>query len=171
MIVSDLKYNEYFEFYQTYISKVNDQPLIDGLVQTKETTVALLNSIPEEKYNFAYGVNKWTIKELIQHIIDTERIFAIRALRIARNDQTSLPGFDQDEFNPFSGANQRTKQELIQDYMAARNNTIALFNSFSDEMLLRIGIASSQKLSARAAGFIIIGHENHHIQILRERYL
>lgn len=171
MKVTDLAYNEYYEFYQTYISKVNDQLLNDGLVENKETIVALLDSISDDKFKFAYDVGKWTIKELVQHIIDTERIFAIRALRIARNDRTSLPGFDQDEFNQFSGANNRTKQELIEDYIATRNNTIALFNSFSIEMLLRIGIASDHELSARAAGFIIIGHENHHVQILRERYL
>jgi len=171
MIIKDLKSNEYFEYYSTYISKVDDKELIEGLVQNKKSIVAFLNSIDSKLYDFKYAYDKWTIKELIQHTIDTERIFSARALRIARNDQTSLPGFNQDDFNPNSGANNRTKEELINDYTASRINTISLFQSFSDEMLLRVGIASDHKLSARAAGFIIIGHENHHIQILKERYL
>ena len=171
MNVKELKSSEYFEFYSTYISKVDDKELIEGLIQNKKSVVAFLNSIDSKLYDFKYAYDKWTIKELIQHTIDTERIFSARALRIARNDATSLPGFSQDEFNPNSGANNRTKEELICDYKASRINTISLFQSFSDEMLLRVGNASDHKLSARAAGFIIIGHENHHIQILKERYL
>ena len=171
MTVKDLNNNEYFEFYQTYISKVKEQSLLDGLSQNKSETLQLLESISEEKFDYAYDHGKWTIKELLLHIIDTERIFAIRALRIARNDRTPLPGFDQDEFNDYAEANSRTKTNLIEDYLANRNNTIALFNSFSKEMLTKIGIASGHELSTRAAGFIIIGHENHHIQILKERYL
>jgi hypothetical protein len=171
MNVKDLKSNEYFEFYATYISKVGDTNLIEGLIQNKKSVVAFLNSIDSNLYGYKYAKDKWTIKELIQHIIDTERIFSNRALRIARNDKTNLAGFDQDDFNPYSGANNRSKEELISDYTVSRINTISLFQSFSDEMLLRIGTASAHELSARAAGFIIIGHENHHIQILKERYL
>jgi uncharacterized damage-inducible protein DinB len=171
MNVKDLKSNEYFEFYATYISKVDTTNLIEGLIQNNKSVVAFLNSIDSDVYNYKYAEDKWTVKELIQHIIDTERIFSNRALRIARNDATDLPGFDQDDFNPYSGANNRTKEELINDYTVARTNTISLFKSFTDEMLLKIGNVSDHELSARAAGFIIIGHENHHIQILKERYL
>ena len=171
MNIKDLKSNEYFEFYSTYVSKVDDKELIQGLIQNKKSVVAFLNSIDSKLYDFKYAYDKWTVKELIQHITDTERVFANRALRIARNDKSSLPGFNQDDYNPYSGANGRSKEELISDYIASRTNTISLFQSFSDEMLLRIGNASDHKLSTRAAGFIIIGHENHHIQILKERYL
>jgi uncharacterized damage-inducible protein DinB len=171
MNVKDLKSNEYFEFYATYISKVGDTDLIEGLIKNKKSVVAFLNSIDSKNYDYKYAEGKWTIKELIQHIIDTERIFTNRALRIARNDKANLPGFDQDEFNPYSGANNRSKEDLISDYTASRANTISLFQSFSDEMLLSVGNASDHELSARATGFIIIGHENHHVEILKERYL
>ncbi|MDT0553592.1 DinB family protein [Urechidicola vernalis] len=171
MTIKDLTKDEYFNYYQTYIAKVKEHDLVEGLVQNKMETVSLLESLSEEKFDYAYDIDKWTIKELLLHIIDTERIFANRALRIARNDQVHLPGFDQDEFNNYAEANSRTKTDLIEDFIAARNNTIALFKSFSESMLTNIGIASDHKLSTRAAGFIIIGHENHHIEILRERYL
>lgn len=171
MKVSDLKHSEYLAYFSTYISKVSDQDLIQGLMDNKISTVKLLESIAENVYDFRYSEDKWTIKELVQHLIDTERIFSTRALRIARNDKTELPGFDQDDFSPYSGANNRSKKEIINDYITSRNNTISLFNSFSNEMLLRIGFVSNHQLSARAAGFIIIGHENHHIEILTKRYL
>ncbi len=171
MTVSDLKDNEYLDYFSTYISKVKDQELIQGFIESKDKTLVLLESISEKKYGYSYAEGKWTIKELLQHIIDTERIFSTRALRIARNDHTKLPGYDQDEFNPYSGANDRSKSELITDYIATRNNTISLFSSFSDEMLLRIGHVSGHNLSTRATGFILIGHENHHVEILKERYL
>lgn len=171
MNIKDLKSNEYHEFYATYISKVDEKDLIEGLIQNKKNVVAFLNSIDSKLFEFKYAYDKWTIKELIQHIIDTERIFATRALRIARNDQTDLPGYNQDEFNPYSGANKRTKEELISDYNASRDNTITLCTSFSSEMLLKIGKVSGYSISTRAALFIIIGHENHHLQILKERYL
>lgn len=171
MKVSVLNTSEYNEFYQTYISKVQDDSLLDCLKQNKTRTNSLLNSIPEEQFDYAYEFGKWTIKELIQHIIDTERIFAIRALRIARNDKTALPGFDQDEFNTTAEANSRTKSELVSDYLACRQNTISLLSSFSTKMFQRIGNASGYDLTARAAAFIIVGHENHHIKVLKERYL
>lgn len=171
MTVKDLKDNEYLDYFSTYISKVNNQELVEGFIENRDCTITLLESITENKYSYSYAEGKWSIKELLQHIVDTERIFSARALRIARNDKTKLPGFDQDDFNPYSGANGRSKSELINDYIATRNNTISLFNSFTDEMLLRIGHVSGHKLSTRASGFIIIGHENHHLEILKERYL
>ena len=171
MTVKDLSENEYQEFHLTYLSKADNKELVQNLKDNKDKIVTFLESILEEKYPYKYADDKWTIKEVVQHIIDTERIFAGRALRIARNDKAALPGFDQDEFNPFSGANNRTKNELIADYIANRNNTICLFNSFTDEMLLRIGHVSDHSLSARTAGFVIIGHENHHLEVLKERYL
>ncbi len=171
MKVRDLKHNEYLAYFSTYISKVSDQDLIQGLMDNKISTVKLLESIAENVYDFRYSEDKWTIKELVQHLIDTERIFSTRALRIARNDKTELPGFDQDDFIPYSGANNRNKKEIINDYITSRNNTISLFNSFSNEMLLRIGFVSNHQLSTRAAGFIIIGYENHHIEILKKQYL
>ena len=108
---------------------------------------------------------------MLQHIIDTERIFAYRALRFSRNDTANLLGFDQDDFNTESEANSRSKNELIEDFKATRLATIALFSSFTNTMLQRIGNASDSSMSARATGFIIVGHTRHHLDVLQERYL
>ncbi len=171
MTVKDLSESEYQDFHLTYLSKASDKELNLNLEKNKDIVVDFFESIPEDNYSFKYADHKWTIKEVLQHIIDTERVFAYRALRISRNDKTALSGFDQDEFNPFSGANDKTKPALIADYIANRDNTISLFNSFSDKMLLRIGTASGYNLSTRATAFIIVGHENHHLEVLEERYL
>ena len=171
MFVTSISKKEYNPFYETYISKVQNSELLKCLEENKLSTLELLNSLAEDTFNYAYEEGKWTIKQLLQHIIDTERIFAIRALRIARNDKTMLPGFDQDEFDIYANANNRSKSDLLNDYKLMRENTIAMISSFSEEMLVRIGAASDSKLSARAACFIIAGHENHHIQVLKERYL
>ena len=114
---------------------------------------------------------KWTIKEIIQHIIDTERIFTYRALCIARKDKSLFPGYDQDDYAVNSEANNRSMISLMNEYKSVRLSSIILFESFSSEMLKRIGIASNSNLSPRAVAFITIGHENHHCEIIKERYL
>lgn len=167
----ELTEHEYNPFYATYISLVGDLDLIQGLTDQKKTTLQLLESISEENFNHAYALNKWTVKEVTQHIIDNERIFCARALRIARNDTLNLPGYNQEEYTPFFDANRRSKADLLSDYMACRNNSISLFKSFTQEMLLRIGSVSNSKMSTRAAGAIIIGHETHHVNVIKERYL
>jgi hypothetical protein len=130
-----------------------------------------LRNVPLEKHSFAYAVGKWTLKELIQHIIDTERIFCYRALCFSRNDKTSLPGFDQDLFIEAGNANERSYEALLDETAAVRTATISLFKSFSDEALERVGVGSGNSMSVRAAGLIISGHQNHHVQIAEERYL
>ena len=134
-------------------------------------TEAFLNAIPKDKLEYRYAEGKWTVKEIIQHIIDTERIFAYRALRVARNDKTALPGFEENDYALTGNANARTLESLLAEYKAVRQATIALFNSFSDDMLKHIGTASNSPISARAIGFIIIGHEAHHCNVIKERYL
>ncbi len=171
MTIQDLHSDEFNPYYNTYISKVGAQSLKEGLKESGQKTYDFLNSISVEKYNYSYAEGKWTIKELIQHIIDVERVFTYRALRIARQDKTPLAGFDENDYAPNSNANRRTKEELLEDYKTLRNSTVALFNSFTEEMLLSKGIASDSPLSVRAAGFITIGHEIHHCNIIKERYL
>ena len=105
------------------------------------------------------------------HIIDDERIYAYRALRFARNDQTELPGFEQDEFTRFSGANERNLDNIFKEYEAVRNSTVTFFNGLGDEALMRMGIAAENKASVRALAYHIAGHELHHIKIIKERYL
>ena len=171
MTIQDLHSDEFNPYYDTYISKVGTQSLKEGLKESGQKTYDFLNSISEEKYNYAYADGKWTIKELVQHIIDVERVFMYRALRIARQDKTPSPSFDENDYASNSDANRRTKEDLIGEYKAVRNSTIILFNSFTDKMLLSKGIASDSPLSVRASGFITIGHEIHHCNIIKERYL
>ena len=134
-------------------------------------TAAFFKAIPKEKLNFSYAPDKWTIKEVLQHIIDTERIFAYRALRFARNDQTSLPGFEVEDYIPPAKVYERPLEKMIREYTSLRIANIALFESFDDDMLQRSGIASDNKISVRVIGFKFIGHEIHHLRIIEERYL
>lgn len=166
-----LNTNEYIPYYQTYINKAGDLPLIDGLKQSQNQSIAFLESIPEETYGYAYSEGKWTIKEVIQHVIDTERIFAYRALCIGRKDETSFPGYEQDDYAVTSQANLRTKQSLISEYKTVRMSNISLFESFTDEMLKEIGTASNSPVSPRAIAFVLIGHETHHWDVIKARYL
>lgn len=167
----DLTKTEYNPYYQTYIDKSGDLTLRSGLKMNGDNTIAFLASIPEEKLEYRYAEGKWTIKEIILHLIDTERIFAYRALCIARQDKSSFPGFDQDEYVVQSRANQRSMNSLINEYKAVRLSTIILFENMQETDLCRIGTASESNISPRAIAFITIGHENHHCDIIKERYL
>lgn len=171
MTAKDLTIHEYNPFYQTYINKAQNVELKQGLRESFAYVFEFLNAIPEHKLEFRYAENKWTIKEVIQHVIDAERIFSYRALRIARQDQTPLPGFEENNYVPASFANNRSRAELLADYKAVRQATLSLFDSFTNDMLLQMGTASNSPISVRALGFITIGHENHHCQIIKERYL
>lgn len=166
----DLKPNEYNAYYGTYINKTEGLSLRDDLKRSGEKTISFLNSIPLDKLEYRYAEGKWTIKEIIQHLMDAERIFAYRALRIARKDQTPLPGFEQDDYILPSQANKRSIDDLINEFKAIKSATVALFDSFSDEMLLSLGTASKNSISVRALGFIIMGHEIHHCNVIKERY-
>lgn len=163
--------SEYHPYYELYLSKCPFNNIISGLQQIKDQFETFLKSIPAEKQLYKYASDKWTIKEVLVHIIDTERIFAYRALRIARRDVTALPGFDQDEYVLNCNANSRNFEDLISEFVSVRNATITLFKSFSDEDLLQKGTASNSPISVRALGFILIGHQNHHQEILEKRYL
>lgn len=131
----------------------------------------LVNSMNEDRLNYRYAENKWTIREVLIHMIDTERIFAIRALRISRNDKVNLPGYEQDDYVPFSNAENRTKESILQEFDTVRAATLSLFNSFNEEQLVRIGTASESTISVRAIAYIIAGHQKHHINIIEDRYL
>ena len=171
MTAKDLTLKEYKPFYQTYINKAQDVDLKQSLRENFERVLDFLNTILEDKLEYRYAEGKWTIKEVIQHLIDAERIFAYRALRIARQDQTPLPGFEENDYVPTSFANDRSRAELLADYKAVRQATVSLFDSFRDDMLFQMGTASNSPISVRALGFITIGHENHHCQVIKERYL
>ena len=119
---------------------INKKSIIENLVASQKVFDDVLRNLPVEKHNFSYAEGKWTIKELIQHIIDTERVFSYRALCFARNDNTSLPGFDQDVFVENDNANDRNYYDLLNEMEVLRKSSIQLFKSFSDEALLRVGV-------------------------------
>lgn len=167
---SDLPVSEYNPYYHTYILALGDVNLMDSLKGGKESFTSFMEELSEEKLNYSYGEGKWTLAEVLMHIIDAERVFQYRALRFGRNDDTPLAGFDQDVYVPQSNASRKTKSEILDEYQAVRNGTISLFKSFDDDALKRIGMASDSKMSTRAMGFIICGHQVHHLKIIRERY-
>lgn len=171
MKASQLPVKEYAEYFFPYISVLGEVTLIEELEISLHEFIRFVQNIPMDKFDYRYAEDKWTIKEIIQHVIDTERIFAYRALRISRNDQTPLPGFDENEYSNNTEANKRGLQDLLTELSAVRHSNIFLFKSFSEEQLQRTGIASNAGISVRAIGFIMIGHQKHHQNIFEERYL
>ena len=171
MRVNDLSKSEYSSFYQTYIEECGNKMLIEGLKENLKETLQFYKSIPTEKEEHRYDRGKWTIKELLQHIIDSERVFCYRALRFSRQDKTDLPGFEQDDYVPVSNANQRSLKDLIEEFEILRKSSICLFTSFDQQMLVTLGNANNNQMSVRAIGFIIVGHVNHHTKIIKDRYL
>ena len=171
--MSQLDENEYGAYYKQYIDAVtgNQKGIIENLRNTLTVTLATLSKLPENKQEYRYADGKWTIKELIQHLIDTERVFAYRALRFARNDATELSGFEQDDYIEVFDANTRDFDELLEELELTRKSTILLFKSFGEKELIRIGIASGSDMSVRALGYVISGHLVHHFNIMKERYL
>ena len=165
--------NEYHPYFKPYIEELskNGKSIIENLIDSKKTLNTLLSNIPENKKSYAYAEGKWTVKEIMQHLIDTERIFNYRALRFARNDQTDLVGFDQDEYIQNVNANSRNLDHLIAEFNAARDSSILLFQSFSNDVWKRVGSASGNIISVRAIGYLISGHQLHHLKVFQERYL
>ena len=131
----------------------------------------MIRSLPDEKLLFRYAAGKWTIKEVLVHMIDSERIFSYRALRIARNDTTPIPGFEQDDYTKYGNANDRSIDNIMEEYDAVRGATIAFFDGLSDDAFTRKGTASDYPVTVRAIAHQIVGHERHHVKILREKYL
>ncbi|WP_435412738.1 DinB family protein [Psychroserpens mesophilus] len=171
MTKDQLDKSEYNPYFQIYIDCAGALNLIKGLKQNGDDIITFLESISDDKYDYAYAEGKWTIKELIQHIIDTERVFTFRALSFARKEKKALPGYDEDDYAVSSEANRRSKQDLLNELHVLRQATVALFESFSKDMLIQMGNASNNNISVRAIGFILIGHGNHHCKIIKERYL
>lgn len=160
----------YGEFYRNYVVLVPKHDLREALEDSLEASSAFWNIISEEKANYRYAEGKWSIKELLQHIIDTERIFSYRALAFARGEKAALPGYDENDYAANCLADARSFAEMVEELKIVRQSTIALFQSFDENVLDNIGKASGTNLSVRAAGFIIVGHELHHINVVKERY-
>jgi uncharacterized damage-inducible protein DinB len=169
---SQLQPTEYASFYANYINQVsNEYTLLEELEISVHRLVKFVQNIPLDKFDYRYAEGKWTIKDILQHLIDAERIFAYRALRFARNDKTALASFEENSYVDEANANNRSIQSLLSELLVVRQATLSLFNTFTETELLRIGIASNNPMSVRALGFVIIGHQNHHQKIFEERYL
>jgi hypothetical protein len=149
---------------------VQEDDLNVALGRSFEELGSDLSSIPDEKGDFAYAPGKWTICQLLQHAIDTERIFAYRALCIARGETQPLPGFDENEYARMAGTGKRTPAKLKEEFLTVRQSTLQLFGGFDDAALARCGTANGNPISVHALAYIIVGHWRHHAGILRERY-
>lgn len=159
------------EFYHGYISKVKEDDLIAGLKSSTKNLFELLSSIPAEKHDHKYAEGKWTIKEVVQHMLDGERVFTYRALRFARKDDTPLPGFDENLFAQTAKADKRNWNDLVEEFAALRKSSEAMFASFDNEQLEQSGVASENSTYVLGIGYIVAGHVNHHCGVIRERYL
>ncbi len=162
---------EYAPYYEKYISLVPQANLLDTLAQQLESTLSLLAGITEEQADSSYAPGKWSIKELVGHLIDSERIFGYRALRFARADQTPLPGYEQDDYVASARFGARRLSDLAEELSYLRKANLSLFRSLDEEAWPRTGEANDQPVSVRAIAYIIAGHEAHHIGILRTKYL
>lgn len=162
--------DEYAPYYGTYTSKVPDGDIVQTLRAQVSLTLAHLRAIPESRGGYRYADGKWSIREVVGHLTDAERIFAGRAMRFARADATALPGFDENAYVANARFNERTLASLIAEFEAVRNATVAFFDSLLAEEWTRHGEASGKNVSVRALAWIVAGHELHHLTVLRERY-
>ncbi len=165
------KAGDFGSFYQGYADLAKGIDVAELLRTYPEQIQTFIQSIPNTKADFQYAEGKWTIKQLLQHMIDTERIFAYRALRISRNDQTPLPGFDENHYAIHAPVENRSLDALKEEYLLVRKTTDILIASFTETQLQLIGNASGNPVKLNALCFILFGHNLHHINVLKERYL
>ncbi len=163
--------NEYDPYYNMYISLIEGNDVLSVLHTEPSEIRAIFSGVPEEKGTFAYADGKWTIKELLSHLIDCERMFAYRVLRISRGDETPIEGFEQDGYIENSNANNRSFAELLDEFDLQRRSNMLMFNNLSEEASKRTGTANEKSISVRALIYTMAGHVRHHIRILNERYL
>lgn len=162
---------EYAPFYANYVAGVPDGDVVATLRDNGQAIVTALAAIPESRGGFRYANDKWTVREVIGHVIDAERIFSYRALRLARGDATPLPGFEENDYVRSAGADGRTIVDLVDELRVVREGTVRLFDSFADDAWVRRGVVNGREVSVRALAYITAGHAQHHLKVLRERYL
>lgn len=161
---------EFAPFYKKYIDLVPDRDVIALLVAQRDDTRALLEPLSETQALHRYDHGKWSVKEVVGHVTDAERVFAYRALRIARSDSTPLPGFDENSYVVHAQTDRRSLGELLEEYDAVRHATVSLLNGLPVQAWTHAGTANEKPISVRALAYIIAGHERHHIGLLKERY-
>ena len=162
--------NEYADYYGSYITGV-DEPLMQTLEDEAEEWRALLAAVPRDKEGYRYAPGKWSIREVVGHVIDAERMFSVRAMAFARGDRSHYPSFDENAYAAASGADRRTLADLSEELAAVRTSTLLLLRSFAEEVWSRRGVASGNEFTVRSLAWIIAGHSRHHRKVLMERYL
>lgn len=162
---------EYAPYYDRYIALIPGNDILSTLDEQRRETLLLLSGRTDEEGNFRYAPDKWSLKEVLGHINDSERIFAYRALRIARNDQTNLEGFEQDDYVRYGPFARCRLEDLVEDYIAVRRSTLSLFRNLDEAAWTRRGVANKNEVTVRALAYIVAGHELHHRRILEEKYL
>lgn len=162
--------DEYASFYAGYIARVPEGDILDLLARQAEDTQALLAPLSPERAAYRYAPGKWSVTEIAGHLCDAERIFAYRGLCFARGDETPLPGFDEAAYVPSAGFERRGLPDILDELRVLRQSTLMLFRGLDDAAGLRRGVANGSSMSARAAAYIIAGHERHHLEVLHTRY-
>jgi hypothetical protein len=170
LLISKPGESEHAPYYSRYIDLVPDGDILGTLAGQIGVTLAELRKISDGNSLLRYQAGKWSVREVVGHLIDTERIFAYRALRFARNDRTSLPGFEQDDYIAAAHFDLRPWDDLLDEFYAVRRSNLAMFRGLTEEEWMRRGIASDNQMSVRAAAYVIAGHERHHLGVIRDRY-
>lgn len=163
--------DEFNPFYSNYVAQVPDGDVVEALIGGAEIAAALLGDLEDDVASRAYAAGKWTVKEVLLHCADAERIFTYRALRIARGDTTPLPGFDENAYAPMSGAGNRTIEDILDEFESVREATVTLFSGLPAEAWTRRGTASNNAITVRALAWITAGHLLHHLSVIQDRYL
>lgn len=158
-------------FYAGYIDRVGDEDVLALLDEEFEPTVAMFRELREEQLLFRYAPDKWSVKQLLGHLIDSERVFQYRALRFARADQTPLPGFEENDYAQQGAFDARPIEELLAEFAAVRQSSLTLLRGFGPEIFERTGVANGSVMSVAAIAWVMVGHQRHHLVVLRERYL
>jgi uncharacterized damage-inducible protein DinB len=159
------------DFYQSYIDLIKDNDFREAIRKNTKQFRRVMKRIPRKKYDYSYAEGKWSVRQMLQHIIDAERVFAYRALRLSRMDSTPLPGWDETAWAKHDGAAERRWKDLLEEFRAVRESTQYLFDSLSDTQLRFVGTVRERPLNAFTIGFVLPGHVAHHMRILEERYL
>jgi hypothetical protein len=162
---------DYLPYQEVYIKTVEGNNILKVLGEQLVSITEFINSIPEDKGIYSYSNYKWTIKEVIEHITDTERVFAYRALCIARGEKKILPGFDQDDYAKAADSNNRKLSDLVDEFRKVREANLSLFKNFNDDVINKRGNVNNYQITVNAILYIIAGHANHHLNILKEKYL
>jgi uncharacterized damage-inducible protein DinB len=170
--ISKPHFSEYAMYYESYLNLIDEhQSVLDQMKQSTKSLIVLYKSLPEPILRSTYAPSKWSMKDMLMHLIDVERVFIYRAMRFARQDKTPLPFFDENAFAQHAAADRIPTTKLLKEYNANRNLTLAFFNNLNTQQLKSTGIASNFTMSTRACAWIILGHELHHKRIIEERYL